>query len=270
MKRTLIPVAVLGILIVLVACRYPFGVRKAFAQAPEKSPAVLPEAPGKDAEALPPIPKADPKSEIKPLLPNNALLLETLPDGKRRVLVAAEVCMREGPLECFLCKKNTKEHESILRTDIEAFWIHTALLAAGAKTGQPVQFVNPKTLEADYKPATGAKVKVLVHYRNGGKLHTHAGQDWVWNFKNKKPMEHEWVFSGSRLIRDPDRPNDPPYYTANSGEIVSISNSPDAMLDLPVEISKDDATLSFEVKKEAVPPLLSKVWLILEPVDEKK
>lgn len=254
----------------LSAGRGQLPIRTASAQPPEKQPAVLPEQPGKDAEPLPPIPKADPKSDVKPLLPNNALFLETLPDGKRRVLIAAEVCMREGPLECLLCKKNTKEHEAIVRTDTDAYLVHAALLAAGAKPGTPVQFVNPKTFEVDYKPATGAKVKVLVHYRKGGQLHTHPAQEWVWNFKTKKLMDHEWVFSGSRLIRDPDRPKDPPYYTANSGEIVSISNSPDAMLDLPVEITKDDAQLSFEVKTDRVPPLLSKVWLILEPEVEKK
>ena len=54
---------------------------------------------------------------------------------QRRVLVNASVCLREGNfgLECLLCKKNTKEHESPLVTEAEAHHIHAALLAAGAK-----------------------------------------------------------------------------------------------------------------------------------------
>ena len=118
------------------------------------------------------------------------------------MLVEAEVCLREGPLEVFLCKTNSKEHEAVLRAAVDARKVHTALLLAGAKEGRPVQFVNPRTGDADYKPAAGSKVKVLVHYRRGGRLHTHPAQEWVWNFKAKKAMDHDWVFAGSRLIRD--------------------------------------------------------------------
>ena len=270
MRRLLIlPAAFLTLL--MHAERERLTVRTVAAQPGERSPAVLPETPAKDAEPLLPMLKADPDSKITALSKNGTLFLEVLPNDKgRRVHVAAEVCMREGPLECLLCKKNTKEHEAIIRTEMDAYLIHAALIAAGAKTGTPVQFVNPKTFEADYKPATGERVKVLVHYRKGGQTHTHPAQEWIWNFKTKKAMDPDWVFSGSRFVRDPDRPNDPPYYTANSGEIVSISNSPDATLDLPVEITKDDAQLSFEVKTDRVPPLLSKVWLILEPTPGKK
>jgi hypothetical protein len=37
------------------------------------------------------------------------------------------------------------------------------------------------------------------------------------------------------------------------------------MLEMPVEISKDDAFLTYEARTEKIPPLFSKVWLILEP-----
>ena len=50
----------------------------------------------------------------------------------KRVLMASEVCLREGALEVFLCKKNTKEHEAILRADYDARLIHELLLLAGA------------------------------------------------------------------------------------------------------------------------------------------
>ena len=270
MKRIFLLMAALAFL-VLCTGREQLTVRTVSAQPGEKSAASLPDQPGKDAEPLPPLLKADPNSKVTPMSPNNQLFLEVLPDNKgRRIHIATEICMLQGPLECLLCKKGTKEHESIVRTDTDAKFIHAALLLANAKVGTPVQFVDPKTFEAAYKPATGDKIKVTAHYRKGGKLHTHPAQEWVWNFKDKKQMNHEWVFAGSRFIKDPDRPNDPPYYTANSGEIISISNSPDATLDLPVEISKDDAQLSYEVKTDRVPPLLSKVWLILEPVPAAK
>ena len=61
-----------------------------------------------------------------------------------------------------------------------------------------------------------------------------------------------------------------PFYGANSGEIISVSNFPYSMLDFPIEISKDDAVLNYEVKTDKVPALFSKVWIILEPIADKK
>lgn len=231
-----------------------------------------PEQPGKDAEPLPDPPKLTPGSEHKPLSADKTLLLELVPDSvdptkkkATRVLVAADVCLRQGPLEVLLCKTNTKEHEAILRTSIDARLIHAALIAVGGKPGSPVQFINPKTDAPEYKPATGSPIAVTVVYRKGGKVHSHSAQEWILSRKTNKPMEHQWVFAGSRFMKNPDRPNDPDFYTANSGEVIAISNFTDSMLDLPVEISRDDATLSFVALTDRIPPLLSKVWVVLEP-----
>jgi len=229
-----------------------------------------PDPRAKDAEPLPAYPKADPNAKVVPLNADKTFFMEVLPDGGRRVVFVAEVCLREGALEVFLCKKGTKEHEAVLRVDLDAKLIHAALEAAGAKAGGPAQFVNPKTNEPDFKPATGTTIKVTVHYRKGGKLHTHPAREWVWNSKVKQAITADWVFAGSRLLTDPDQPARPPFYGANSGEVISVSNFPYSMLDLPVEITKDDASLNYEAKTDRIPPLFSKVWVILEPVAAKK
>src|SRR5262249_52964302 len=87
------------------------------------------------------------QSAAPPLPPDAKLLsknvyFEKLPDGRRRVLVNAYVCLREGEfgLECLLCRRGTKEHESILAADVDARTIHAGLLAAGAEPGAPVVF----------------------------------------------------------------------------------------------------------------------------------
>lgn len=221
-------------------------------------------------EDLPPVPKSDAKSELTALQPDKSLYLEKKPDGSRRVLIAAEVCLREGPLEVFVTKRGTKEHESILRISLDARFIHAALEAAGAKVGTPVQFVNPKTMEDEYKAATGPVIKATVHYTKDGKTHTHPAQEWVTNKKTKKDMTDDWVFAGGRFIKNPDRPTDPPFYSANNGVVLGLSNDYDAMLDLPVQVSKDDAFLIYQANTEKIPQLTSKVWLILEPEAAKK
>jgi hypothetical protein len=223
-----------------------------------------------DAEKLPEPPKSTATAEHKPLTKEKTLLLETAPgtDGKPkpvRVLFAAEVCLSKGPLEVFCTKKGTKEHESIVRIDFDARFLHAALLAAGAKPGKPVQWVDPKTEKPDYKPASGQVINVDVHYTLKGKTLTHPAQEWIRDGKGKTAMKHEWVFAGSRFLKNPETPDAPDYYMANNGEVISISNFVDAMLDLPVEVTSSNDDLVFLVNDEKVPPLLSKVWVILTP-----
>ncbi|MBX9628352.1 MAG: YdjY domain-containing protein [Gemmataceae bacterium] len=225
----------------------------------------------KDAEALPAYPKADPNSKVIENPEKKGLVLEVLPDKTtKRVGVTAEVCLVKGPLELFACRQGTKEHEAVVRLGHDARDIHQLLLLAGATPGAPAQFVDPKTNEPAFKPATGSKVRVLAHYTKGGKPHTHPVQEWVWNSQAKKPLAADWVFAGSKLLTNPDRPDDPPYYAANSSDVIAISNSPYSMLELPIEVSRDDALLNYEIRTEKLPPLGSKVWLILEPVPAKK
>jgi len=238
---------------------------------PKPAPKEPAKAEEKKAEELPAVPQADPKSKLTPLNKVNTLYLEVLPDGKKRVLVAAEVCLREGLLEVFLCKKNTKEHESILRVDMDTRFIHAALEAAGAKAGKPVQFIDVKTGEPDYKAASGQQIRVTVNCTRDGKPQSHTAQEWILDKRTKKPMTHQWVFAGSRFVKNPDAPpTDPDYYSANNGEVICLSNFVDSMLDLPVEISRENADLNFDAITEKIPPLGSKVWVILEPVPEKK
>src|SRR5690348_4635522 len=78
-------------------------------------------------------------------------------DGpRRRVLVDAYVCLRQGQLEQLLTRKRTKEHEAILAADIDARHLHAALIAAGAQPGSPVKF-RPK-----FQPPTGTPIKITL------------------------------------------------------------------------------------------------------------
>ncbi|MCS7021017.1 MAG: YdjY domain-containing protein [Gemmataceae bacterium] len=220
-------------------------------------------------EPLPEYPKLHPHNTLTALNPEKTLFAEVATvDGKKKVVrvgLACEVCLREGPLEVFLCKKGTKEHEAIVRVDADAKFIHAALEAAGAKRGKPTQFINPQTEQAEYKPATGDKIRVVVHYRRGGQLYTHPAQEWIWDRHKKEPLPHDWVFAGSVTIVDPDSGRE--FYAANSGDIISISNFPYSMLEIPVEISKDDANLTYEARTSRIPPVGSKVWVILAPME---
>ena len=226
-------------------------------------------------EPLPAYPLTNPKNKSVALTPDKtSIVAEVAGEGDNKKVVrfgvAAEVCLREGPLEVFLCQKGTKEHEAIVRVDLDPELIHLASIAAGGKVGTPTGFIDPKTEEAKHTPATGSKVNVLVHYTKDGKTHTHPAQDWVWDHKKKQSIPHQWVFAGSVYIKNPDDPNAKPYYGANSGDIFAISNFPYATLEFPAQISKDEAQLTYEAKTDKIPPLTSKVWVLVEVVPEKK
>jgi hypothetical protein len=191
------------------------------------------------------------------------IFLEVLPDKKRRVLILGEICLREGQLELFMCRKHTKEHEAVVSADVDARKIHEALILAGAEEGSPVSFV-PK-----YRPASGTTIKVSVQYNDKDKLVTTPAQSWITNAKTKKLLESDWVFAGSRLV---DNPLDPgkKHYLANDGDVICVSNFETALLDLPIKSPKDDAERFFVANSERIPSLETKVVVILEPVVEKK
>jgi hypothetical protein len=215
-----------------------------------------------------PPPKKDPaqdppKAAAKKVEVGKNVFLEVQGD-KRRVLVNAYVCLREGQLEQLMCRKRTKEHEAILAADADARQMHLALVAAKAEPGSPVQF-SPK-----FQVARGTRIKVSLQYEDNGKLVTVPAQRWVRNAKTKKDLDVDWVFAGSFLSKNPLDEKAPPYYAANDGDVICVANFGTAMLDLPINSSKNNDDLAFEANKERIPPLNAKVTVILEPVLEKK
>jgi hypothetical protein len=217
-----------------------------------------PPAADKGPAAKPPAAQPVKRAEV-----GKNIVLETQGDV-RRVRVAAAVSFREGALEMLMCRRNTKEHESVVSADIDARQLHTALLAAGAKAGSPVKY------EPKYTPASGTTIKVTIEYQKDGKTVTVPGQDWVRDAKTRKAMTHPWVFAGSVFYPDPEDPKNPPLYAANGGDVICVSNFPDAMLDLPVNSPQEDAERIFEAFTERIPPLGTAVTVILEPVIDKK
>ena len=82
-------------------------------------------------------------------------------------------------------------------------------------------------------------------------------------------MIHDWVFAGSRFVPDPQRPARQ-HYTANDGDVICVANFETAMLDLAVESSNASAKLEFEAFTSHIPPVATKVDVILEPIGGSK
>jgi len=206
--------------------------------------------------------KSDPKAGLVKLDKKGVVWLDNRDPKRRRVLLKAEVVLREGSLEMFCCLKGTKEHESILAVDAKAIAIHTALVAAGAQPGKPVRF------QPEYLPASGQQIEVLLQWKDDKGNHERVrAQQWVRNIETGKPLAHSWVFAGSRLERDPA--SGATYYWAEEGDLICVANFTSAMLDLSVQSSQANGELLFEPFTKRIPRDGTPVTIYLEPVAEK-
>ena len=188
----------------------------------------------------------------------------TAPNEERRVLVSASICLTKGALELLMTRKDTKEHEAVLTADIDGRKLKEALLLTGAKEGSPVRF-DPK-----FQPAFGQALKITAEYENEKKQVVSINtREWVRNSNTKKPLQHDWVFAGSRLVPNPLDPKKT-IFLANDGDLVCVSNFEDALLDLPIRSSKDAADLVWEANTEKIPPVGTKVTVIFEPIPARK
>lgn len=119
----------------------------------------------------PPTPTASDKPV--PLNPQGTVILDK---AGKRLLLKGEVCLREGVLEMLVCLKRTKEHESILAVDTQAWIVHAGLLALGAEAGKPVQFLP------EYRAASGQPIEIFLSWEDDQKAsHRVKAQTWIRN-----------------------------------------------------------------------------------------
>ncbi len=162
----------------------------------------------------------------------------------------------------FACPTGTKEHESILTVPVRAFTVHAGLLAVGAEPGNPAQWY-PK-----FEPARGTPIEVTLFWTDEqGQRQRARAQDWIRQVKTGQAMDQSWVFGGSHL--QTDEQTGAKTYLADFGEFICTSNFPGAMLDVPVESSDKAGELQFEAFTERIPPLGTKVTLVLTPKLDK-
>ncbi len=175
------------------------------------------------------------------------------------VVMQSMVCQRQAPLEMFACLLGSKEHESVLAVPVEAYVVHTGLLATGAESGTPVRW------DPHYAPPTGTEIEISMLWKDEeGKVQTARAQEWVRDVTTGKAMANPWVFAGSKMYMD-EETGEKHYLADSSGELICVSNFPTATLDVPIESSDSNASLAFEAFTEKIPPLGTPVTLVLTP-----
>lgn len=124
-----------------------------------QSPAASPAEPAaRESVQPPPLPSTH---RGRPLSDDGRLVLASAVDGdarSRELWVQSELVLREGVLEMLACRRNTKEHESIVAIDAPAVLLNASLLAMGLEAGKPVQF------DPEFRPPQGPRLEITLHW----------------------------------------------------------------------------------------------------------
>lgn len=179
--------------------------------------------------------------------------------AQRQLVVRARVCLREGYLEHFLCSKNTKEHESILATEAPPRLLNAGLILVAGDPGHPVRY------RPEFQAPAGPKVRLELEWLAQGKPQRSDARAWVKDEKSGKPLDVDWVFAGSEMYSDPETKK--VAFGADGGDLVTVSNFPSAILDLPIASSNSDAQRSFVAFTDRIPPLETRVTLYFRAVE---
>jgi hypothetical protein len=180
---------------------------------------------------------------------------------EQAVIVDGYVCQRNAPLEMFACPIGTKEHESIVAVFAKSRFVHAALLAVGAVPGKPVAF-DPK-----FVPASGTTVRVYALWHNErGETQGVLAQNWVRQSGKDKPMEWDWVFAGSKLVKDPESGQES--YLGDGGDLICVANFMTSTLDVAVRSDAANAGLVFDAFTERIPRRFTPIRLVLTLTDE--
>lgn len=178
----------------------------------------------------------------------------------RRLILRAQVVRHDGFLEHLLCLRHSKEHESILATDATPRLIHAGLILTGVEPGHPVRY------RPEFAPPEGPAIAINAEWVDGdGKPQTADARSFVRDEASGKPLSVHWVFVGSMEI---DRPGlEQPLYAADGGDLITVANFPEAILDLPIVSTADDQALNYVANTPSLPPLGNFITLILSPVE---
>jgi hypothetical protein len=155
-------------------------------------------------------------------------------------------------LEQFVCLAGTKDHESVVVTDVKPSVIHAALLAAGATPGAPVTWID----EADtvrIVPPSGSPVRIEFVLASGAIIDPRA---WVIDAESGEPLDGArggWVFAGSTM--QPSRGT--MFYEADAaGTVIGLAGfgSETIAWTTPISDQEEEGELRWIAAEGAMPP----------------
>ncbi len=186
----------------------------------------------------------------------------TLDLDNRLITLQAQVCLREGLLELLVCRQNSgRTHESILHTSAAPSDVHAALLALGLSPGVPARWISLPDGEWQAIPPRGGLLAITLRWADvTGELHQRPAREWLKLIGETPPNGSQWVFVGSELLPDGA------YWADATGEVITVSNFPSTLIDVPFESTTSNAELLYQANTDAIPPLGTMVEVVITPL----
>jgi hypothetical protein len=157
---------------------------------------------------------------------------------KRTIEFPAVVNMKEGLAEYFLVSTQGKVHESVLRTEVEPYQVHVAMLLLGGK-GAQTNFFAPD------QPPAGDPITIEVSWKGLLSTKRVAAEEMVFDrAKNKAMSKGPWIYNGSFQFEGM-------FVAQQTGSIISVIADPEALINNPRERRDDDD--NWTVNSKAVP-----------------
>ena len=224
----------LALLPMLVACSHPNRDASSTAKAPEPAE-VIPSAPDPSA-AAPATADREPQPVATAVEPPNSPKIIELEGGVRawveagRVEFPGEITLETGWLEVAVCRRSTREHESIVVADVVPSVVHAALLLAGFEPGAPAAW-DPDTNSPI--PPRGPLVRIELRFGPSGPDGTEARtvplESMIEDARERALPK--WVFAGSLLRPNPPSMGEGEYFLADyAGTFVGLTTFGDEVI----------------------------------------
>ena len=171
----------------------------------------------------------------------------------RTVTCNGEINMDDGPIEYLAVAPKGKLHESLLRIDVRPLYLQVALLMLDLEPK------NVLTGQGDKATPQGDPVEIRVRWRDAqGMQQDVRAEELVASLPGEKGMaKHDWVFTGSRILRDLG------FEADVSKSLVAVWHDPAAILDNPLPGGGDNAYI---VNPKRTPKRGTRIELVLKAV----
>ncbi len=166
-----------------------------------------------------------------------------------------EVVLRDGALELLACSPRTREHESILTVRARPMHVFQAMGLIGLKPGTPMRYDQSRDLQL---APTGEALDLQVSCGKGKDKRAGPVERWLLDVRRSRPPEKlNWVFAGSRTLRDGR------FAADVDGTVVCVVDFESALISLGALHSADTELLWLAANTEAIPPIGTPCTLLI-------
>ena len=191
-------------------------------------------------------------------------------DVERRVVrVRGWTCLDSGWLEQVACSPGTREHESLMVTNVSASNIHAALLLIGLQPGSPGNWKADGD-KVVLIPATGPRVDVSVEWTDpAGDMRVDGVSRWISDISDRSlyPTD-KWIFAGSVVLDEAEADRAGVRYLADrTGSLIGLVTFGDELL-AAEEVLPDSSEVhspEWVATTRAMPPVGTEVRIVLRP-----